>query len=115
MLIVSELASNAVMCSTSCDEFFFVRVELNSDYVLAEVEDLGPLCHCEQSDGSPRSLDLVGALVGPDDWGVQSTSDGRRIVWARLYLAAASKGNVSLPSSIALYDKEHPDDHVYPG
>src|SRR5689334_3413026 len=59
VLIVSELASNAVMCSTSCDEFFFVRVELNSDYVLAEVEDLGPLCHCEQSDGSPRSLDLV--------------------------------------------------------
>src|ERR1035441_10040176 len=41
VLIVSELASNAVLHSISQDEFFTVRAELHADYVWVEAEDLG--------------------------------------------------------------------------
>ena len=41
VLIVSELASNAIVHSASRDEFFTVRAELHADYVWVEAEDLG--------------------------------------------------------------------------
>jgi hypothetical protein len=31
---------------------------------------------------------VIEALTGPDGWGIQATTDGGRIVWARLDLAA---------------------------
>ena len=87
VLIASELASNAVVHSASRGEFFTVRAELHPDYVWVEAEDLGGPWHCAQPDDRPHGLDVVEALTGPDGWGVESTSDGGRIVWARLDLA----------------------------
>jgi serine/threonine-protein kinase RsbW len=88
VLIVSELASNAVLHSASRGEFFTVRAELHADYVWVEAEDLGGPWRSRQHDDRPHGLDVVEALTGPDGWGTEPTSDGGRIVWARLDLAA---------------------------
>ena len=88
ILIASELASNAVLHSASRDGFFTVRAELHPDYVWVEAEDLGGLWHCKQPDGRPHGLDVVQALTGPDNWGTETTTNGGRVVWARLDLAA---------------------------
>ena len=86
VLIVSELAANAIVHSASRGAFFTVRVERHTDYVWVEAEDLGgPWC-CRRPNGRPRGLDLVEALTGPDGWGVETTTDGGRVVWARLDL-----------------------------
>lgn len=84
VLIVSEIATNAVLHSQSRGEFFTVRVELSSDHVRIEVEDLGGAWRAKRDDGRPHGLDVVEALTGPDGWGVERTDDGDRIVWARL-------------------------------
>ena len=51
-----------------------------------EAEDLGGPWHFRQPDGRPHGLDLVEALTGPDGWGVETTTGGGRVVWARLDL-----------------------------
>ena len=51
-----------------------------------EAEDLGGPWRRRQPDGRPHGLDVVEALTGPDGWGVETTTDGGRIVWARLDL-----------------------------
>jgi len=92
VLIASELASNAVTHSGSHGEFFTVRCQLYPDYVWIEVEDLGGEWHCRHPDDRPHGLDIINALVGPDDWGVETTNDGDRIVWARLDLPPEGSG-----------------------
>ena len=86
VLIASELAANAIVHSASRGAFFTVRAELHADYVWVEAEDLGGPWHCRPSDGRPHGLDLVEALTGPDGWGVETTTDAARVVWARLDL-----------------------------
>jgi anti-sigma regulatory factor (Ser/Thr protein kinase) len=86
VLIVSEFAANAIVHSASRHAFFTVRAELHPDYVWVEVEDLGGPWHCRQPDGRAHGLDVVKALAGPDGWGVEITTDGGRVVWARLDL-----------------------------
>jgi anti-sigma regulatory factor (Ser/Thr protein kinase) len=88
VLIASELAANAVLHSASRGEFFTVRAELHADYVWVEAEDLGGPWRCRQVDDRPHGLDVVQAFAGPDGWGVETTSDGGRVVWARLDLPA---------------------------
>ena len=88
VLIVSELASNAVLHSASRGEFFTVRAELHPDYVWVEAEDLGGPWRSRQRDDRPHGLDVVEARTGPDGWGTELTSDRGRVVWARLDLAA---------------------------
>jgi hypothetical protein len=89
ILIVSEIVSNAIVHSESADEFFTVRVETYPDYVWIECEDLGGPWHPRPGDDRPHGLDIIEALTGPDNWGVETTSDGDRVVWARLYLPTA--------------------------
>src|ERR1039457_5678396 len=101
VLIVSELASNAVLHSASRGEFFTVRAELHADYVWVEAEDLGGPWRSRQHDDRPHGLDVVEALTGPDGWGTDPTSDGCRVVWARLDLAAGEWGRTSPSSSTA--------------
>ncbi len=48
ILILSELASNAVLHSASRGAIFTVRAELHLDYVWVEAEDLGGPWHCRQ-------------------------------------------------------------------
>jgi serine/threonine-protein kinase RsbW len=86
LLVVSELASNAVVHSASRGASFTVRAEVRVSHVRIEVEDLGGPWHRRHPDDRPHGLDVVEALTGPSGWGVDSTGDGRRIVWARLDL-----------------------------
>jgi hypothetical protein len=84
VLIASELAANAVTHSASAGGFFTIRCESRTGYVRVECEDLGGSWHCHRPDDRPHGLDIIEALAGPDNWGTETTSDGDRIVWARL-------------------------------
>lgn len=84
LLVISELAANSITHSDSAGEFFTVRVELHRDHVRIECEDLGGEWHCRTTEDRPHGLDIVNALAGPGNWGVQTASDGDRVVWVRL-------------------------------
>ena len=86
ILIASELAANSVVHSDSAGEFFTVRCEAYPDYLWVEVEDLGGPWHRKPGDDRPHGLDIIEALAGPGNWGTETTSDGDRVVWARLDL-----------------------------
>jgi len=49
-------------------------------------QDMGGPWRESRDDGRPHGLDIVHALAGPGNWGTETTSDGDRIVWARLHL-----------------------------
>jgi anti-sigma regulatory factor (Ser/Thr protein kinase) len=85
-LILSELAANAIVHSASCGQFFTVRAEVFPGYVWVEAEDLGGLWRRRHADDRPHGLDVVEALTGPGGWGVETTTGGGRVVWARLDL-----------------------------
>ena len=91
VLIASELAANAILHSRSRTEHFTVRAELYPDHVRVEAEDLGGPWRRRQPDGRPHGLDVVQALTGPGGWGVETTTDGGRVVWACLDLEAAGE------------------------
>jgi hypothetical protein len=84
ILIASELAANAVTHSASAGEFFTVRCQAYPGYLSIECEDLGGPWHREPAGDRPHGLDIIEALTGPGNWGTETTSDGDRIVWARL-------------------------------
>ena len=86
-LIISEFASNAILHSLSRVGMFTVRCERFSTYVRVEVEDEGGAWCRPEPDGRPHGLDIVSLLVGEKGWGIEPTSEGQRIVWARLELA----------------------------
>jgi hypothetical protein len=77
-----------VLHSASRGESFTIRAELHPDYVRVEAEDLGGPWRSRRHDDRPHGLDVVEALTGPDGWGTKPASDGGRVVWARLDLAA---------------------------
>jgi hypothetical protein len=84
----SELASNAILHSSSNGQSFTVRAEIYPGYVWVEVEDLGgPWILTPRDTSRPHGLDVVEALAGPDNWGVDGDQTGR-VVWCRLELAA---------------------------
>jgi hypothetical protein len=86
VLIASEFAANAVIHSGSAGEFFTVRCERHAGYVWVEVEDLGGPWQRKPPGDRPHGLDIISALAGPGNWGTETTSDGDRVVWARLDL-----------------------------
>ena len=98
LLIVSEVASNAIRHSNSKDEFFTVRVQAYPDYLWIECEDLGGEWHPRPGDDRPHGLDIIQALTGPGNWGIETTSDGDRVVWARLDLPSAKQPHVPDPA-----------------
>ena len=85
ILIASELATNSVVHSDSRDSGeFTLRAEVHRDYIRIEVEDAGGPWHGgSRDDGRPHGFDLVAAIVGPQNWGVDGDMRGR-IAWARL-------------------------------
>jgi anti-sigma regulatory factor (Ser/Thr protein kinase) len=87
VLIASELAANAVLHSASAGEFFIVRCQARPESVWIEVQDLGGPWQPSPPGDRPHGLDIIHALTGPGNWGIRTTSDGDRIVWARLHLA----------------------------
>jgi len=86
VLVVSELATNAVLHSGSRGQSFTVRTEIHRGYLRIEVEDLGgPWNPTPRDTGRPHGLDVIDALTGPDNWGVDGDQAGR-VVWCRLEL-----------------------------
>jgi len=84
VLIVSELAANAVLHSASKDDFFTVAVELHETYIHVECEDAGGPWHAgPRDDGRPHGFDVVEAIAGSRNWGVDGDARGR-VAWARL-------------------------------
>ena len=81
-------ASNAVLHSASCGEFFTVCAELPPGLRLGRGRRPRRPLAANQPDGRPHGLDVVEALTGPDNWGTETTRGGGRVVWARLDLAA---------------------------
>ncbi|HEX5303640.1 MAG TPA: ATP-binding protein [Streptosporangiaceae bacterium] len=84
VLIASELATNSVLHSASAGEYFTVRCQAWPGHVRIEVEDLGGPWRSGRPDSRPHGLDIIAALTGPDGWGIDTTSQGNRIVWALL-------------------------------
>ena len=82
-LVVSELATNAIVHSRSAGEFFTVRVELHRDYAWIECEDLGGQWQCTPDEDRPHGLSIVDALAGRGNWGIDGDASCR-VVWARL-------------------------------
>jgi len=88
ILVVSELATNAVLHSGSKGRSFTVRAKIHPGYLRIEVEDLGGPWNPEPRDTSrPHGLDVIDALTGPDNRGVDANQIGR-VVWCRLKLPA---------------------------
>ena len=86
ILIASELAANSVTHSASAGAFFTIRAEAHPGHVRIECEDLGGEWHPRPADDRPHGLDIIEALTGPGNWGVETTGDGDRVVWAQLGL-----------------------------
>ena len=85
ILIASEFATNSVLYSASRDGGeFTLRAEVHQDYVRIEVEDAGGPWHGGPRDDSrPHGFDVVAAIAGPQNWGVDGDARGRT-AWARL-------------------------------
>ena len=88
LLVTSELAANAAVHSNSAAPGgqFTVRAEVYcADYVWIEVEDQGgPWASRQDCDDYAHGLDLIDALAGTGNWGIDGDAEHGHIVWARL-------------------------------
>lgn len=87
LLVVSELTTNAVLHSRTRARGgrFTVRVDIRADnYVWAEIEDQGGEWVKPESDDRPHGLDIVAAIAGAGNWGIDGDALGGHIVWVRL-------------------------------
>jgi serine/threonine-protein kinase RsbW len=88
VLVASELAANAVSHSSSRRPGgrFTVRAEVCAgDRVRVQVEDQGGAWagHYPR-DGRPHGLDIVQAIAGEGNWGIDGDAAFGRVAWARL-------------------------------
>ncbi len=85
ILIASEFATNSVLHSASRGAGeFTLRAEVRQDHVRIEVEDAGGPWHGGPRDDSrPHGFDVVAAIVGSQNWGIDGDTRGRT-AWARV-------------------------------
>ncbi len=85
ILVLSELATNSVRHSASRDGGeFTLRAEVRAGHLRIEVEDAGgPWRGGPRDDGRPHGLDVVDAIAGAGNWGIDGDARGRT-AWARL-------------------------------
>ena len=85
ILVASEFATNAVLHSASRHgSVFTVRAEVRQEYLRIEVEDAGgPWREGPRDDGRPHGFDVVTAIAGAGNWGIDGDNRGR-VAWARL-------------------------------
>lgn len=86
ILLASELAANAATHSKSGwpGGEFTVRVDLHpGEYVWAEVVDQGGPWTGRDGGDRPHGLDIVAAIAGADNWGVDG-GPACRVAWFRL-------------------------------
>jgi serine/threonine-protein kinase RsbW len=87
VLTASELSANAVVHTRSGQPGgrFAVQVTVRpGDYVWIEVEDQGGPWARPEHEEKRHGLDIVEALVGPGNWGVDGNDVSGWTVWARL-------------------------------
>jgi len=84
ILVASEFATNAVAHSASqYGGAFTVRAEVRQEYLRIEVEDAGgPWRDGPRDDGRPHGFDVVAAIAGAGNWGIDGDDRGR-VAWAR--------------------------------
>jgi anti-sigma regulatory factor (Ser/Thr protein kinase) len=84
-LIASEFATNAVLHSASGHGGkFTLCIEIREAYVWIGVGDAGgPWNPPRDGDGRPHGLDVVEAITGPGNWGVDGDTAGR-VAWAKI-------------------------------
>ena len=62
---------------------FTVRAEVRQEYLRIEVEDAGgPWRDGPRDDGRPHGFDVVAAIAGVGNWGIDGDDRGR-VAWAR--------------------------------
>jgi serine/threonine-protein kinase RsbW len=85
VLMASEFATNSVLHSASRHGgAFTLRAEVRQEQLRIEVEDAGgPWRDGPRDDGRPHGFDVVAAIAGAGNWGVDGDDRGR-IAWARL-------------------------------
>jgi anti-sigma regulatory factor (Ser/Thr protein kinase) len=85
ILIASEFATNSVMHSASRHGGeFTLRAEVHQNHLRIEVEDAGgPWSGGPCDHDRPHGFDVVEAIAGPQNWGVDGDSGGRT-AWARV-------------------------------
>jgi anti-sigma regulatory factor (Ser/Thr protein kinase) len=84
ILVASEYATNSIVHSASRGGEFTLPAEVQPCRLRIEVEDAGgpwPGGPCD--DGRPHGFDVVAAIAGPQNWGVDGDTGGR-IAWATL-------------------------------
>ena len=84
ILVASEFATNAVLHSASRHgSVFTVRAEVRQDRLRIEVEDAGGSWRDgPRDDGRPHGFDVVAAIAGAGNWGIDGDDRGR-VAWAR--------------------------------
>ena len=85
ILIASEFAANSVLHSASRDGgALTLRADVRADRLRIEVEDAGgPWRDGPRDDSRPHGLDVVNAIAGLGNWGVDGDARGRT-AWATL-------------------------------
>ena len=86
ILLASELSANAVVHSRSGwpGGQFTVRAYLRpTEYVWVEIVDQGGPWTGRENDDRPHGLDIVAAIAGPDNWGIED-GPACRVAWFRL-------------------------------
>jgi anti-sigma regulatory factor (Ser/Thr protein kinase) len=85
ILIASEFATNSVLHSSSGNGgAFTMRAEIHADRLRIEVRDAGgPWRDGPRDDSRPHGLDVVTAITGPGNWGIDGDARGRT-AWATL-------------------------------
>jgi anti-sigma regulatory factor (Ser/Thr protein kinase) len=85
VLIGSEFVTNAVLHSASADGgAVTLRVEVGRDRLRIEVADAGGAWRDGRGDdGRPHGFDVVTAVAGAGNWGIDG-DDGGRVAWAWL-------------------------------
>jgi anti-sigma regulatory factor (Ser/Thr protein kinase) len=84
ILVASEFATNSVLYSSSRHGgAFTVRAEVRQECLQIEVEDGGgPWRDGPRDNGRPHGFDVVAAIAGAGNWGIDGDDRGR-VAWAR--------------------------------
>jgi anti-sigma regulatory factor (Ser/Thr protein kinase) len=85
ILVASEYVTNSIVHSASHGGGeFTLRAEVEPSRLRIEVEDAGGPWHAGPGDDDrPHGFDVVAAIAGSQNWGVNGDADGR-IAWAAL-------------------------------
>ena len=84
VLFAAEFATNSVLHGSSREGgAFTLRAEVRQEYLRIEVEDAGgPWRDGPRDDGRPHGFDVVAAIAGAGNWGIDGDDRGR-VAWAR--------------------------------